>query len=136
MGDGREHGRKLVFFLGIQTRRLAPNVRSVESVLEEFLVEIDCVVYSASKPLKPLKPFKPLNPPWIAMLAALRHRSLEPGSAQPCLAEPVPVNLLWQGLCSGPGSQGTDGPERGRWARTVFFSRDPDATFGPECAIS
>ena len=101
------------FFLGIQTRRLAPNVRSVESVLEEFLVEIDCVVYSASKPLKPLKPFKPLNPPWIAMLAALRHRSLEPGSAQPCLAEPVPVNLLWQGLCSGPGSQGTDGPERG-----------------------
>ena len=95
VGDGREHGRKR-FFLGIQTRRLAPNARSVEYVLEEFLVEIDCVVYQASKPLKPFK-----------------HRSLEPGSAQPCLAEPVPVNLLRQGLCSGPGSQGTDGPECG-----------------------
>ena len=40
VGDGREHGRKLVFFLGIQTQRLAPNARSVEYVLEEFLVEI------------------------------------------------------------------------------------------------
>ena len=56
-------GENSFFFLGIQTRRLAPNARSVEYVLEEFLVEIDCVVYSASKPLKPLKPFKPLNPP-------------------------------------------------------------------------
>ena len=99
-----------VFFLGIQTRRLAPNARSVEYVLKEFLVEIDCVVYQASKPLKPLKPlkpFKPLNPPWIAKLAALRHRSLEPGSAGVrhslgLSTAPFPSphrSLAWQSRC-------------------------------------
>ena len=47
---GENMGAKQFFFLGIQTRRLAPNARSVEYVFEEFLVEIDCVVYPPSNP--------------------------------------------------------------------------------------
>ena len=96
------------------------------------LVEIDCVVYQASKPLKP---FKPLNPPWIARAALL-------GRAGAC--ESLVARSVLAGACEFLVARSVLGPRFAGygWARTwvmgenSFFSWDPDATFGPECAIS